>query len=152
PDAPWEDRIAPAPVERARPGAPAATSLPVGPRTVVVAGDDAGPSARRLAEQAQWPLLAEPTSGARTGEHAIRSYRLLLEGPLGARIERVVVAGHPTLSRPVSRLLGRADVEVVALPARGRWAERPFAVDAEVEAVEVDGADALDWLEEWRAA
>ena len=34
-----------------------------GPRTVVVAGDDAGPPARLMAERANWPLLAEPTSG-----------------------------------------------------------------------------------------
>src|SRR5690606_21071977 len=33
------------------------TSLPQGPRTVVVAGDDAGPPARQLAEAAGWPLL-----------------------------------------------------------------------------------------------
>ena len=59
------------------------TTLPVGPRTVVVAGDDAGPPARGLAETAGWPLLAEPSSGSRTGEHAIRCYRLLLGGPLG---------------------------------------------------------------------
>src|SRR5205809_2765033 len=49
-----------------------------GRRTVVVAGDDAGPPARVLAERARWPLLAEPTSGSRTGDAAIRTYRLLL--------------------------------------------------------------------------
>ncbi len=53
---------------------------PLGPRTVVVAGDDAGPPARPLAEKAGWPLLAEPSSGSRTGDSAIRTYRLLLGG------------------------------------------------------------------------
>src|SRR4051812_26401154 len=33
-----------------------AVELPVGPRTVVVAGDDAGPPARQLAERSHWPL------------------------------------------------------------------------------------------------
>ena len=47
-------------------------------RTVVVAGDDAGMRARVLAEQNGWPLFAEPTSGSRTGDYAIRTYRLLL--------------------------------------------------------------------------
>ena len=69
----------------------------LGPRTVVVAGDDAGPPARVLAERAGWPLFAEPTSGSRTGDIAIRTYRLLLGGPLVDEVERVVVFGHPTL-------------------------------------------------------
>ncbi|MET0997743.1 MAG: thiamine pyrophosphate-binding protein, partial [Marmoricola sp.] len=49
-----------------------------GPRTVVIAGDDAGPPARTLAEYAGWPLLAEPSCGSRTGANPIRTYRLLL--------------------------------------------------------------------------
>ncbi len=54
--------------------------LDLGPRTVVVAGDDAGPPARQLAENGSWPLLAEPSSGCRTGDTVIRTYRLLLGG------------------------------------------------------------------------
>ncbi|HET9859930.1 MAG TPA: 2-succinyl-5-enolpyruvyl-6-hydroxy-3-cyclohexene-1-carboxylic-acid synthase, partial [Nocardioidaceae bacterium] len=58
-------------------------------RTVLVAGDDAGPPARILAERSGWPLLAEPTSGSRTGPNAIRGYRLLLgDAALAERIER----------------------------------------------------------------
>ena len=34
-------------------------------------------------QQAGWPLLAEPTSGSRTGANALRSYRLLLDGRAG---------------------------------------------------------------------
>ncbi len=124
-----------------------------GPRTVVVAGDDAGPPARVLAQDARWPLLAEPTSGSRTGDNVIRCYRLLLDGALGARVERVVVAGHPTLSRPVTRLLERDDVEVLSMPAGGIWAERPFAVSETLaQPIEVSQPDDPDWLEEWRAA
>ncbi len=125
--------------------------LAPGKRTVVVAGDDAGPPARQLAEQAGWPLLAEPSSGSRTGTHPIRSYRLLLGTPLGERVERAVVFGHPTLSRPVLQLLAREDVEVVSVPARGRWPARPFPVDAEHPAVRAE-ADDPGWLEEWRTA
>ncbi|MFS3129758.1 2-succinyl-5-enolpyruvyl-6-hydroxy-3-cyclohexene-1-carboxylic-acid synthase [Nocardioides sp. Bht2] len=151
PDAPWADRIAPEPVAVAPVGEATVTELAPGPRTVVVAGDDAGKAARQLAEAANWPLLAEPSSGSRTGRNAIRSYRLLLGGELGARIQRVVVAGHPTLSRPVTQLLERADVEVVALPSRGIWGKRPFAVDVEVETVRVE-AEEPSWLEDWRRA
>lgn len=123
-----------------------------GPATVVVAGDDAGPPARVLAQDGGWPLLAEPSSGSRTGENALRCYRLILDGPLGQRIERVVVLGHPTLSRPVSRLLARDDVDVWSRPPAGVWAERPFRVDTTFDRLEVDPPTDTAWLEEWRAA
>jgi 2-succinyl-5-enolpyruvyl-6-hydroxy-3-cyclohexene-1-carboxylate synthase len=123
-----------------------------GPRTVVVAGDDAGPPARVLAEKAGWPLLAEPTSGARTGEHALRCYRLLLGTDLGREIERVVVFGRPTLSRPVTTLLERADVEVLVVPGPGVWPVRPAGatvLDARPAAPEPDTSD---WFARWREA
>ncbi len=126
--------------------------LPRGPRTVVVAGDDAGPPARVLAEAAGWPLLAEPTSGCRTGDNVIRTYRLQLAAGLGSRVERVVVFGHPTLSRPVSRLLAREDVEVVSVRHRGIWAERPFPVTGEHDGVRADAPDDASWLDVWREA
>jgi 2-succinyl-5-enolpyruvyl-6-hydroxy-3-cyclohexene-1-carboxylate synthase len=118
----------------------------------VVAGDDCGNRARLLAEAGSWPLLAEPTSGSRNGRTPIRTYRLLLGTPLADRIERVVVLGHPTLSRPVTRLLSRDDVEVVSVRAKGRWPDRPFPVDAEHDAVTVEPADDPDWLAEWQEA
>jgi 2-succinyl-5-enolpyruvyl-6-hydroxy-3-cyclohexene-1-carboxylate synthase len=130
----------------------AAHPLPRGPRTVVVAGDDAGPPARVLAERAGWPLLAEPSSGSRTGANPIRTYRLLLDTDLGSRIERAVVLGHPTLSRPVQRMLSRPDVEVVSVRTRGRWPTRPFPVATEHDAVAAPEVDDSGWLEEWRDA
>ena len=96
--------------------------LEAGPRTVVLAGDGAGRSARWLAEVGGWPLLAEPSSGARSGPNAIGPYRLLLDRVgLGAAIERVVMYGSPSLSRPVTRLLGRAGVELVVVSDRATW-------------------------------
>ena len=129
-------------------------TIALGPRTVVVAGDAAGPPARVLAEQAGWPLLAEPSSGSRTGTHPVRSYRLLLDGDLGKRVERVLVFGHPTLSRPVSRLLARDDVTVLDAGAPGVWARRPFAVADRFSSGRpaVEEPDDPAWLEEWRAA
>ncbi len=154
-----EDRWVPGPAVVApgrarRPWGEVSDVLPLGPRTVVVAGDDAGPPARTLAEQAGWPLLAEPSSGSRTGTHALRCYRLLLATSLAAEVERVVVAGHPTLSRPVQQLLARADVEVVDVGARGVWPARPYAVDRRCEGGRpgTDGADDPAWLERWRTA
>lgn len=136
---------------------PGSEVLAVGPRTVVVAGDDSGPAARRLAERAGWPLLAEPTSGARVGDHAIRCYRLLSQTALGADVERVVVLGHPTLSRPVTALLSRPDVEILAAPGPGGVVTDPGRVARHLGGVPtVAGPDSspggLEWLDRWRAA
>ena len=138
-------------VPRRRSGPPDPVVLAQGPRTVVVAGDDAGPPARQLAERAAWPLLAEPSSGSRTGANPIRTYRLLLGTALGEQVERVVVYGHPTLSRPVQQLLSRSEVEVISVPTVGRWSARPFPVAAEHAAVTA-AADDDAWLEQWRTA
>lgn len=153
------DRWVPAPAAARTPRAAAAPEpkvLPRGQRTVVVAGDGAGAAARELAEQAGWPLLAEPSSGARAGAHAIAVPRLLLDTDLGAEIQRVVVAGHPTLSRPVTRLLGRDDVEVVDLAADDRWQPRPFPVADTAPAWTVDAgepdAEEAAWLARWQQA
>lgn len=126
--------------------------IPTGPRTVVVAGDDAGPPSRGLAERAGWPLLAEPSSGARTGDNALRCYRPLLAGPLGAEIERVVVFGRPTLSRPVTAVLERPDVEVLVVPGRGVWPVRPAGATVLDGRPQVEGVDDPDWLRRWREA
>lgn len=106
---------------------PTAPARRGGVPTVLVAGDGAGPTARRLAEANGWPLLAEPSSGARGGSHAIAAYRLLLAHPLlGGAVRRVVVLGRPTLSRPVQQLLARDDVEVIVVAPRGAdWPDAP---------------------------
>jgi 2-succinyl-5-enolpyruvyl-6-hydroxy-3-cyclohexene-1-carboxylate synthase len=128
-------------------GSRAAVELPLGPRTVVVAGDDAGPGARSLAARVGWPLLAEPSSGARTGP-ALRCYRLLLGTSLSEQVERVVLFGHPTLSRPVQRLLSRPDVEV--LDADPTWT-RPYPVTPALDVTATDPDDPA-WLAAWQDA
>ncbi len=116
----------------------AVQELVAGGRTVVVAGDQALADARSLAESGGWPLLAEPSSGRRAGPNALGNYRLLLQH-LGGEIERVVVAGRATLSRPVTRLLARTDVDVVRL----RDDPRTPAVVGEPD---------TGWLQRWQEA
>ncbi len=70
-----------------------------GERTVVVAGDGAGPVARDLAETRGWPLLAEPSSGAAGGPRLVVAHPLVLGvDALVDDVEHVVVLGRPTLA------------------------------------------------------
>ncbi|GAA5153547.1 2-succinyl-5-enolpyruvyl-6-hydroxy-3-cyclohexene- 1-carboxylic-acid synthase [Microbacterium pseudoresistens] len=130
--------------------------VPRGPRTIVVAGADAGSDAEELAHAAGWPLIAEIVSGARFGRRLVHGYRAhLRDAGLGGRIERVVVFGHPTLSREVAALLARPGVEVIAVRRGGE------PLDLGGAAVHVDAVRALDggdpeaeraWLGEWMRA
>ena len=139
------------------PDPPAAAPTPVSGslRTVVVAGDDAGPPARILAQEAGWPLLAEPTSGSRTGDSVIRTYRLLLADPaLAARVQQVVVFGHPTLSRPVGRLLARDDIELYAVRGPSGWTDPGHHVHVVADRVALQGRPLEEpdaWEQEWRS-
>ncbi|MBT9607494.1 2-succinyl-5-enolpyruvyl-6-hydroxy-3-cyclohexene-1-carboxylic-acid synthase [Microbacterium sp.] len=130
----------------------AAFALVPGPRTVVVAGADAGPAAEDLAHHGGFPLIAEIVSGARFGRHVVHSYRALLREPeLGGSVERVVVFGHPTLSREVTHLLGRDDVEVIAVRGPGEPVNLNGATHA-VDAVRATGEADRVWLGEWMRA
>jgi 2-succinyl-5-enolpyruvyl-6-hydroxy-3-cyclohexene-1-carboxylate synthase len=132
-------------------------------RTVVLAGDGATSWARRLADRLGVPLLAEPTSGARSGSHAVGPYRLLLDQPdLGGRIERVIVTGRPTLSRPVTRLLARDDIDLVLVQ---RYADEPgpsradatlvrpgASTEEALAAAQRTGAEPAAWAAAWARA
>lgn len=125
-------------------------------RAVVIAGDGAGEIAALFARRAGLPLLAEPSSNARFGPNAIGAYRLLLE-ELGPEIERVVVFGRPTLSRPVAGLLARRDVEkAIYVPRPVNWftnGRRPEAVITDLAGLfEFAGEGSDGWLERWQAA
>ncbi|WP_159451272.1 2-succinyl-5-enolpyruvyl-6-hydroxy-3-cyclohexene-1-carboxylic-acid synthase [Demequina sp. NBRC 110054] len=137
--------------------------LPDKKRGVVIAGDGAGDDARRLAEAHRWPLLAEPTSGARTGECAIPGYVDFLRSERGQTVSGetsiVVVVGRPTLTREVQKLIGTAkDLRVAGHGARWREAPRHATkvvgrvpdewFERDLGAAEPDDA----WLDYWRAA
>jgi 2-succinyl-5-enolpyruvyl-6-hydroxy-3-cyclohexene-1-carboxylate synthase len=124
-----------------------------GPRTVVVAGADAGPDAETLAHLGGWPLIAEIVSGARFGRNLVHGYRRLLADPqLGGRIERAVVLGHPTLSRESTALLSDPDVEVLAVRGPGEPLNLNGVTTA-VDAIAVDAGEAdREWLGAWLQA
>ncbi|NUU30596.1 2-succinyl-5-enolpyruvyl-6-hydroxy-3-cyclohexene-1-carboxylic-acid synthase [Arthrobacter sp. C9C5] len=139
---------------------PAASGALPERRTVVLAGHDAGPVAEAFARAHGLPLLAEPSSNARFGPNAVGPYRLLLEhfGPESAQpIERVVLFGRPTLSRPVSALLARADIPSalyqpvpVAWYEPGRRTELPLETLADL--ADFAGRGPASWLDAWLLA
>jgi 2-succinyl-5-enolpyruvyl-6-hydroxy-3-cyclohexene-1-carboxylate synthase len=131
-------------------------------RGLVVAGDgSADPDALvSLAEQAGWPLLAEPSSGARHGPAALTGYQYLLESAeflAHWRPDVIVSAGRPGLSRSQLALLhaaGRSGPHVVLLQGPGRWADPARTATHVTGRVLLRGAPAgpSGWLRAWLAA
>jgi 2-succinyl-5-enolpyruvyl-6-hydroxy-3-cyclohexene-1-carboxylate synthase len=149
-----EDHERPAVVVEPRSHKPDPVVLDHVPETVVVAGDGAGPAAAAFAAAGSYPLLAEPSSGARFGPHALTAYRLVL-GRLAAEVRRVVVFGRPTLSRPISRLLAAEKTEVVIVaPGGAPWTDAGRQASRVVPAValDLDGRAESAWLTRWRSA
>jgi 2-succinyl-5-enolpyruvyl-6-hydroxy-3-cyclohexene-1-carboxylate synthase len=100
-----------------------------GPSDGYGAGSDEGYAGRvlALAAGAGWPVLAEPSSGARRGPDALSAYQYLLASPAFLAAHRpdvIVTAGRPGLSRAQTALLGavtRSARHVVIAPQPGHW-------------------------------
>ena len=138
--------------------------LPWTERGVVVCGDG-DYDARALAElagRAGWPVLAEPSSGARRGPGALSAYQYLLATPEFVRAHQpdvIVSAGRPGLSRPQLAFLknGSARRHVVVAQGPGRWADPQRAATDVATALRLtgtpDGAgSAGGWLDGWQRA
>jgi 2-succinyl-5-enolpyruvyl-6-hydroxy-3-cyclohexene-1-carboxylate synthase len=150
---------------------PEPLELPWAERGVVVCGDGDYDAAAlvELAELAGWPVLAEPSSGARRGPNALTGYQYLLASPefmAAHRPEVVISAGRPGLTRPQSALLrlGRDAApsvrQVVVAQGPGMWADPQRGatdVAAGVRLTAAPGAGAEGaaggrWLDDWRRA
>src|SRR5699024_6002299 len=103
--------------------------------TVVIAGHGAG----RYPELDGLPTIAEPTSRQR----GIPTHPMTLHT---LRPRQAVILGRPTLHRPVSALLARPGVEVVALTTGPRWPDVSGNVMLTGTAPDVSGAPAGAWL------
>jgi len=124
--------------------------LPWAERGVVVCGDGDYDAAAlvELAERAGWPVLAEPSSGARRGPNALTGYQYLLASPefvAAHRPEVIVSAGRPGLSRPQSALLrlardgGPPVRHVVVAQGPGLWADPQRAATDVAAAIQLTG-------------
>jgi 2-succinyl-5-enolpyruvyl-6-hydroxy-3-cyclohexene-1-carboxylate synthase len=154
------------PWTRFEPGGTGAAQLdlPWTERGVVICGDGDYDAAALvdLAEQAGWPLLAEPSSGARRGPNALPAYQYLLATPefmAAYRPDVIVSAGRPGLSRPQSALLaGPAARHVVIAQGPGRWADPQRAATDVAAGIRLAGparttpSGTTPWLEGWRRA
>ncbi|WP_242632472.1 2-succinyl-5-enolpyruvyl-6-hydroxy-3-cyclohexene-1-carboxylic-acid synthase [Arthrobacter sp. S41] len=123
-------------------------------RTVVVAGHDAGEQAAEFAQLLGLPLFAEPSSNARFSTNAITHYRPLIA--VGSEhIDRVVLFGRPTLSRPVAKLLADPRIDsAIWQPTPAPWYEpgrrREQPINSWEQLVEFAGVGAEGWLANWQ--
>jgi 2-succinyl-5-enolpyruvyl-6-hydroxy-3-cyclohexene-1-carboxylate synthase len=150
-----------------------AAGIAAAPRGAIVCGptpEDVAEPAVRLAEQAGWPLLAEPTSGVRCGEHdrshVVAHYDVLL------RVERfsrdhapqlVLRVGDTPTSKPLRGWL--AGAPQVVLDPHAAWHDPTRRAELLLHAAAAPTLDALaatlemrsaerdpDWLASWREA
>ena len=88
-------------------------------------GDDDTGSLGELAEAAGWPILAEPSSGARRGRNALSAYEYLLGSPEFMSTHRpdvIVSAGRPGLSRQQTSLFRLPPPRHIVITGQpGRW-------------------------------
>ena len=145
---------------------PPVLELPWTERGVVICGDgSADPAALlRLAGEAGWPVLAEPSSGARAGPGALAAYPYLLDSPefVAAHAPDLIVSsGRPGLSRGQLAYLktaspsGAAPRHVVVAQAPGRWADPARTATEVAAAVRLAGpvpSGGTGWLASWLAA
>jgi 2-succinyl-5-enolpyruvyl-6-hydroxy-3-cyclohexene-1-carboxylate synthase len=153
-------------VTAASPAAPA-LAVPWTERGVVVAGDGAGEPGPllRLAEAAGWPVLAEPSSGARRGPNALSAYQYLLgsaEFMAAHRPNVVVSAGRPGLSRAQLAFLRAAGTpagparHIVIAQGPDRWADPARSATDVAAAAELmwpaHPPQDRGWLASWQRA
>ena len=162
--APWVRFAAPAPAGRSG----AELELPWAERGLIVCGDgpgDPGPLLA-LASAAGWPVLAEPSSGARQGPDALSAYQYLLATPGFAAAHRpdvIVTAGRPGLTRGQTALLRGmtgARRHVVITDRPGHW-DDPARTATDVATVvrlapgtgpDLGPGHPTPWSRAWRAA
>lgn len=132
-------------------------------RGVLLLGDGAPDpvAALRFAQQAGWPVIAEPTSGARYGEQALSSAAYLLQVPeFTARHcpDLVITAGKVSLSQGEQELgalaLIRSAKRHVVVDPSDQWPDPVRSADEVIPALgdPINAAPSPAWLSSWLAA
>ena len=130
------------------------------PRGAIVCGPGAGAVAEpaaRLAAQCGWPLLAEPTSGVRCGDHdrshVVAHYDVLLrvEPFTAARQPQLVLrVGDMPTSKPLRAWL--AEAPQVLIDPHGAWHEPTRRAELVLACAAAPALDALAHAVEMRSA
>lgn len=142
--------------------------------TLLIAGDLSDATYTDLCEaveNAGIPVLAEPQTAWRCHPNAVRGYAKAAGTTLSEvaehNLERVIVAGRPTLTRPITRLITRRDIPVETVGAPGTTVNLADNIarqwtDASTLACELAKAakpsppaapqTPESWLEMWRVA
>lgn len=150
--------------------------------TVVIAGDGSEQEAALIAHAHGWPIISEPSSGLVSHSNVVAHGGLILGSAstfesreesarhepdaidssfdssaagLVNKVEQVLVFGHPTLTRPVQRLIGREGVHTVVFPHnQAPWVDASRTADTIVYSIPAEllepcnRVDSL-WLEQW---
>ena len=140
------------------------------PRGMLVAGWGAGvhpDAAARLATATGWPVLADPLSGLRTGEHSVSTYEALLRADAFARAhppELIVRIGAPLTSKVAGAWLDTAGVPTVLLDPDDVWldpqraaterivADPDATLNALVDVLGDKGPQDAAWTRAWHTA
>ena len=88
-------------------------------KTVVVLADQCPPQVAQEAQKWGLPVLAEPTVTLKPGNVVQIAHAPQVLSALADEVEQVIIAGHATLSRPVTSLLSREDIPIYRLPSLG---------------------------------
>lgn len=88
-------------------------------KTVVVLADQCPPQVAQAAQKWGLPVLAEPTVTLKPGNVVQIAHAPQVLPALADEIEQIILAGHATLSRPISALLSREDLPIYCLPSLG---------------------------------
>jgi 2-succinyl-5-enolpyruvyl-6-hydroxy-3-cyclohexene-1-carboxylate synthase len=138
--------------------------IPAPARGIIVAGrDDRGlsPAVPELARAAGYPLLADPLSGARSGDAAVANYDALLRDDAFAAAhqpEVVIRVGDLPTSKTLRGWLARlTDARQICVdPSGGPWQDPDSVVElvlrADPRALLPPPAAPEDWLSSWRDA
>lgn len=122
-------------------------------KTLVVLADQCPPQVAQAAQKWGLPVLAEPTVTLKPGNVVQIAHAPQVLPALAGEIEQIILAGHATLSRPISALLSRDDIPIYCLPSLGAKTNLTGkympTTTAQVDTV-FPAAASPAWLARWR--